>query len=339
VFINPVPTDKLRGEFSPILYVRFGDYSEFSIPKSIDTDTDAYHGGSIFDEIAALVSLTLGIRARAGYVTREFSDKHDPFGRPVERRRPPRILSVDYDRLVVPNAVVGKKSIQSIDLFGRIPFLKIDEANALIKAARAYQNALLVAESDPSLSWIFLVTSIERAAKGWASIKKTNMDIYRMMEPAFSSKLEEVGQVAFNLVARHYAGLVKNKFQFIEFLKAHLPDPPIDRPADWAQFDWRRENCEGAFGVIYKHRSKALHEGAPFPVRMCEAPPKTKIPSGKECWHERPVGEGASALGGTWSRSDLPMYLNTFEYIVRNCLLRWWQRLGLQKGEEAGGTP
>lgn len=225
----------MKGEFSPVLFVRFGDYSEFSIPNSNDTATDAYHGGLIFDEIAALVSLTLGIRARAGYVTREFSDKHDPFGRPVERRRPPRILSIDYDRLVVPNAVFGKKSIDSIGLFSRIPYLKIEEANALIKSARAYQNALLVAESDPSLSWIFLVTSIERAAKGRASIGKTKQDIYRMMEPDFSSKLEALSPDAFNLVAMKYADLVKSTFHFIEFLKAYLPDPPIDRPAEWAQ--------------------------------------------------------------------------------------------------------
>ena len=46
----------------------------------LETDASNYHGGSISDEIAALLSLNLGIRAKAGGCTRVFSEGDDEKG-------------------------------------------------------------------------------------------------------------------------------------------------------------------------------------------------------------------------------------------------------------------
>ena len=51
------------------------------------TDASRYHGGTLVEEVAALVSLCLGIRVKCGGCTREFDPTEDPRGRPVGYRR------------------------------------------------------------------------------------------------------------------------------------------------------------------------------------------------------------------------------------------------------------
>ena len=47
-------------------------------------DFEHYHGGDYFDEVAAIASLFLGIRLKAGPEDREFLPGGDPFGRPIQ---------------------------------------------------------------------------------------------------------------------------------------------------------------------------------------------------------------------------------------------------------------
>src|SRR5205085_2579440 len=69
-----------------------------------ERDDDLYHGGWIRDELAALVSLCLGIRAKPGALSRDFA-RSDPRGRPVgwERVREP-ILSKNLLGQAIPRA-------------------------------------------------------------------------------------------------------------------------------------------------------------------------------------------------------------------------------------------
>jgi len=245
-------------------------------------------------------------------------------------RRQPRFLSIDHSYLVIPSAVVGKKTLDEISLFAKIPNLEQDEANALIKSARSYQKALLVSEDDPSLSWLFFVTAVEKAASFWMETRSNAVTIMEEWEPGFLDELKKICVDAVELVSHKFAGIYKSANKFVQFIKAHKPDPPPIRPPEWAKINWDKGEFEEALKVIYKHRSNALHEGTPFPIRICECPPRVKNENGEVCWHEKPIGMGASALGGTWLEKDLPMYLNTFEYIVRNCLLKWWRGLAIR---------
>ena len=78
------------------------------------------------------------------------------------------------------------------------------------------------------------------------------------------------------------------------------------------------------FYKIYQYRSKALHEGIGIPEPMCRPPYFNS-----HGFYEKPLKKGwASGQElAIWKASDVPMYLNTFEYIVRNALKKWWQSL------------
>ena len=57
-------------------------HCEFERPSMEKTDVSNYHGGMLSDEIAAVSSLAMGCRVKAGPITREF-DAGDARGRPI----------------------------------------------------------------------------------------------------------------------------------------------------------------------------------------------------------------------------------------------------------------
>ncbi len=69
----------------PSIVLRIEDHTSASPPLSWESKTDysRYHGGRINDELAALVSLCLGIRLNSGNYTRRFECDGDARGRPV----------------------------------------------------------------------------------------------------------------------------------------------------------------------------------------------------------------------------------------------------------------
>ncbi len=111
--------------------------------------------------------------------------------------------------------------------------------------------------------------------------------------------------------------------QLVGAIETFAPDPPPERPDAWLQVDWSQ--LQHHLRIVYDHRSRALHDGTPFPPPMCEppgwAPGPGKTPA------ERPPGRAASAQPGTWLEADTPMLLATFEYIARHALVGWWRQL------------
>ena len=84
-FLNPVAQPRIRASNPLIPGIVFR--VSYHVPadphyKPLRDDFEHYHGGDMLDEIAALLSLFLGIRIKAGSVDREFSGS-DPLGRPV----------------------------------------------------------------------------------------------------------------------------------------------------------------------------------------------------------------------------------------------------------------
>ncbi len=78
---------------------------------------------------------------------------------------------------------------------------------------------------------------------------------------------------------------------------------------------------------VYGYRSDALHGGIPFPPPMCA------VPHQHDGLAAETPGTAYSALGAVWTKKDLPMFLHTFEYIVRGALLKWWQSMIGQDGQ------
>lgn len=91
----------------------------------------------------------------------------------------------------------------------------------------------------------------------------------------------------------------------------------------YESLDWSK--LRPAFAEIYDRRSEAVHGGVPIPWAMCFSP--------REEPEAGAVEEAVGALGvwsggdAYWPASTVPMYLNTFAYIVRGSLLNWWKSL------------
>jgi hypothetical protein len=122
-------------------------------------------------------------------------------------------------------------------------------------------------------------------------------------------------------VAEQLAPYLGATAKFRDFILEFLPEPPNDRPPEYAQVQWNKSIMKKSMTLIYAHRSSALHGGTPFPAPMCESPERNT-----HKFAERPIG-ATRMSSATWAAKDIPMLLQTFEYIVRNCLLKWWGTL------------
>ncbi len=327
-FLNPVPLLDRPGLIQTAILLRMKIHFkiETSIPDTIRTNTDFFHGGGLTDEIAALSSLALGARLKAGGLSRCFEPSGDPLGRPVayDYKSVPVVIT-GIRGLVLPQ-VVGEHSLTDLLPLTLLPNLSPSDAIALIRAARLYQDALWIAESEPSLSWVMLVSAIETAAGHWKISESSPIERLRSSIPDLYSLLDSVDRPGFiEEVADLIADRIGATKKFIDFILTFLPVPPPNRPAEWGRHSWEYNNMKKSLKLIYDYRSKALHSGYPFPVPMCE------VPFRHESWGalaERPIGIATSAKGGTWLAEDTPMLLHTFEYIVRHTLIKWWKSMG-----------
>jgi hypothetical protein len=250
------------------------------------TAVGPYTGASVEQELAALLSLALGIRCRSGGVTRDFeAGKADPRGTPREFGNvrpylpPPRHPGAP----VLPDIARTINLTEACELLVRFPAAGPKKAVALVRAARLYEQAVWIAEIDPELSWLLLVSAIESAAAH-----------------AFPQD-----------------GPRRRFVRFVDTFRPRPPSPrhPFDR-LDWSQMAGHAEQ-------IYRWRSAALHEGIPFPYAMC-IPPRRDTPTGPP--PETPGGLGHASGATVWKAADIPLLLWTFTYIAQGALCRWWRR-------------
>lgn len=323
-FLNTVPSDDKPGSLRPSIILRAEIYLNNDRPQMDATDTSNYHGGRFSDEIAALVSLFLGVRAKAADESRRFYKNCDPLGQPQAfRLRNEPTMSLSDSRLKIPSSV-GTHSLEHLFPMKLLPSLSAEEAIAVIRAARLYQDALWIAESEPALSWLMFVSAIETAANVWhtgedtpvSKLAASKPDLYRMLEDTGVDGLSE--SVANEII--HSLGATS---KFTKFVLEFLPAPPEKRPVDWAQISWSRTQMKTALGKIYGYRSDALHGGIPFPAPMCIG----GMIHG-DCMAEKPTGLAVSTLGCVWRAEDTPMLLHIFEYITRGVLTKWIMNLG-----------
>ena len=324
-FINTVPGFEGRGTLRPSIVLRVENRLNFEDNSREETQEDHYHGGNLADEVASLVSLCLGIRAKSGHVSRDFSRGGDPRGIPraLGWTNDPVLLK-NTERLILPNAS-GTHNLNS-DLMPilSLPLVSPFDATALIRAARLYQDSLWIVESEPNLSWIMLVSAIETAANHWRNSRQSDVD--RLQE--WNSELvdllrEKGGDELLSQVAAQIAHLTGATKKFLDFIFHFLPAPPDSRPEKWAQHPWSKNKLKATLQKIYTYRSRALHGGTPFPAPMCKPP----FLQSNNAFEEKPSAISISMGGHTWVAKDIPIYLHTFEYIVRNALLKWWESM------------
>jgi hypothetical protein len=307
-----------------------------------NTDTSRYHGGTLLDEIAALYSLCMGVRLKAGGVVREFCHGSE-YGKPrIPRPDEAPIFSPPHDgRYILPFHPADHKLEAMQEQMNLYIRLQPQQASTLIRSARLYQDAVWLAESDPEISWLLLVSAIEVAADHCYTeenpdIKKQleclNPDLFREL-----SGLESDGAKAIEIVSKHLKGITGATKKFRQFLAKFRPQEPLPNRPVWFQVEWDQSSLEKVFKKIYIYRSKALHGGTPFPKPMCRPPSRDHQ---NQMLVERPdVGSAESSLGASWKAEDVPMHLHTFEYIVRNSLLNWWRSMSEMHSDECPCEP
>lgn len=318
-FLNTVPSEDRPGLLKSSIILRAEFYLNNDLPPMNETDTSNYHGGWFPDEIAALVSLCLGIRVKAADESRRFDGGGDPLGRPtVFRFRSEPIMNLGDRRLKLPNAV-GAHSLENLYPIKLMPKLSKEEAIVVIRSARLYQDALWIAESEPALSWLMFVSAIEAGANMWFKGDDSPVSKLEASKPDLYSILENTGiEGLTESVAKEIVHSLGATNKFIKFMMNFLPEPPENRPREWAQISWSRTSMKAALGKIYKYRSEALHGGIPFPAPMCNGEMMIE-----ERMAEKPTGIACSTLGGVWLAEDTPMLLHMFEYIARGVLINW----------------
>lgn len=331
VFLNLMAMGKEPGVICESAALRIYWYATENRTYGVKTDTSKYHGGSISDEIAALASLRLGIRLKAGGITRIFDGyTQDPLGRPQAASDFIPQLAVRAKRLVLPNVI---KSANLGDLVDLKALQNINEVQyvSLVRAARLYQDALWIAESEPSLAWLMLVSTIETAANQWSADETSPTEKLRESRPDLAKLLiENGGESLLMQVAEQIVPSLGATQKFIKFCLEFMPPPP-ERPIEWAQIKWTKTSFREILSTLYKYRSDALHGGTPFPEPMCRAPellsPEQGIPE-KGC-----LSLAVHTLGASWQSQDLPVNMNTFNYIVNGVLNNWWLSLVGLKGK------
>lgn len=324
-FLNTVP-DVQGGQPKPCIILRCSGHVDWPSPDMRKTSADRYHGGSFQEEIAALASMAMGVRFRAGNATRRFEPSGDPRGRPTEggsRKIAPLLTRELHFRWRLPSAVEGPHSLDSLEILSCLPTLCPDTAVSLVRAARLYQDALWLIESEPSLAWLMLVSAVETAANQWQKQKGDPVDRMRESRPGLTEYLEKIGPEVVSEVAKQIVDSLGTSKKFVDFIMRFLPAPPPVRPPADFQFLWEEREIRKALKQIYNFRSAALHDGKPFPEPMCGFP--YKWASDWRAWAEKPIGLASGSVVAVWVAKDVPMLFCLFEYIARQSLLRWWR--------------
>ena len=327
-FVHVIHTNMQCGVAKPVLLLRYSQHLDVEVSSSDmeKTNVENYHGGRPVDEVAALTSLALGVRLKAGDVNRVFVPKGDPFGDPkASRGTGYPTISLGDSGLVMPNICGLNTHInitEALNPFVTLPKIRPSDATALIKSARLYQNALWTAESEPSLAWVMLVSAVETAANYWRCEDASFLEIMKDADPDLHDILAETGiEDLPSKVAGRIAHTMKSTKKFLDFCMEFLPSPPLIRPEkDNLQHKWTPKALKKTLRVIYDYRSRALHDGRPFPAPMCNAP----LSPNRETPEEVPLWIAYSEGNAVWQAKDVPIMLHTFEHFVRESLLKWW---------------
>ena len=325
-WINTVP-DLEPTSLRAAIVLRVENYLDFDVDMFTGhTNDERYHGGVLYDEIAALTSLCLGIRLKAGFCNRAFESKSDPRGTPVAwySHQDP-VLPPLPRRLVLPWAL-STSPLEHLAPLQQFTDLSPQDAIVLVRAARLYQDAMWIAESEPALAWLMFVSAVETAAISWSTSTENAEERFRISQPDVAKLLESYGgENLVRQVAQELASYMGVTGKFVRFLLRFLPQPPLQRPDEYARINWTSKSIKGNLEMIYKYRSRALHGGKPFPAPMCAPPPGGPSPG----YAEHPLGSALAtgSKGSVWVKKDVPMSLHIFEFIVRHALLGWWASL------------
>jgi hypothetical protein len=288
-------------------------------------DETTWLGMDIGEEYAALLSLATGRRIRSGGLTRLFhADDADQRGTPTRYRHRARTAPTATrlrDRLL-PRAGDDLDVRDAIDLLALFPRLTAKNALELLRAARQYQLGIWVAEEDPELAWLRLVSAAETMAEKYKPSKITHAERLLQYHPKLYAAVKPAGEAILNNAAGAIAGHLGATHKFVRFLADHVPPPPTERPGAGLQIEWTPDSIAEPLKLVYEYRSRALHAGTPMPGPLLMQWENVERAAPPERFNAS-IGVGNSS----WAIDQLPMTLHAFEHLVRHALHARWREL------------
>lgn len=131
-----------------------------------------------------------------------------------------------------------------------------------------------IGEWEPEQAWLYLVAAIEAVSRFVVPPNISDGDLLLEYHPNIAKPIAEAGgQELLEKLGKRLRHLIGSMRRFCEFIVTHLPEPPKRRPPSY-QLTWSGAGLKPVLKIIYDHRSRALHDGTPFPLPMCEQPPR-----------------------------------------------------------------
>lgn len=227
-----------QGRMAPVIALYLDDhFPVFDVQPMEKTDTAGWLNLTLDDEVACLISLVAGMRLRAGGRVRKSGTEGD-------RRGVPEFYShhvPDWTSAARPTYPTPQRF--SIERLGgwmdQYLTLGREDAVTLIRAARHFRDALWVADTDPELAWLLLVSAIEIVAGREAHRDIAPPELLRQeMPPLAEQLLAAGGEGHLAAVAPSLVNTVKATARFRACVEKYRPDPPPVRPEEYAQVNW-----------------------------------------------------------------------------------------------------
>ena len=209
------------------------------------TFKDHYVGAApLSDQVACLLSLALGARFRSGGETRSFDiGAPDVRGRPILATHQAPTMTPPFRGSVLPD-VAGRTVLlgEAVTVLAALPRLSADDATQVLRASRLYRQALWIADEDPELSWLLLVSAAEVGATHWAAHNGEPAARLEDAMPALADLLRERGGPDLVVAtAGHLTHLIRATVRFLHFVTTFGGEAPPGRPEyKWTQVDWAR---------------------------------------------------------------------------------------------------
>ncbi|UXY29936.1 hypothetical protein [Streptomyces sp. HUAS TT20] len=323
----PTAAEVGNGYLSGQLVVRFNHGSPVLPPGNRPYESSPNHYIEMYagEEVAALLSVALGVRLRDGGLIRRFQHGKDPAGEPeLHNHRAPTSIPVPDRRIQFPG-LRGKevKLAHGVKWLLLYPKLQPAEAIALAKAARCYADALWVGDNDPQQAWLHLVTALETLAVHMQTDALNPMEVLQDAYPKLVELItgREVSDI-LPAVANVLVETAKATRRFLDFTCHYAPPPPSERPDnEGVRLDW--DSLRRALAFVYEHRSNYLHAGRPMPPGMIGV----DLELGDDGRPPECIERDTEIMAGrsAWKAKQVPMHLWVLAYITRGALLNWWQ--------------
>ncbi len=196
-----------------------------------EANSDAYHGGNASDEIAALVSLTLGVRLRVAG-TAQLSGIHDQgeAHQPIYLEVAPLAHPGRPGRELVPAALTRPAHLDQLDRLQSFPHLNEEAQVELVRAARAYAAGLWWANEDQNQSWLQLITAVEIGGNYRQKVLTEPVELVEKLWPELWKALQPAHKSVRVKVSKLLAHQIRATQKFIDFLNQCAPEPPDLRP-------------------------------------------------------------------------------------------------------------